>query len=234
MTKDLIRVTPAAALNRPKYIRIGLRPTRGELRNEILNVVRRALRAGSYETLSMEHVASHASISRRTLYNLFVDKEDLYRSSCERLLKFVSEMITEDVPDKMSPLDGIRFFVARCIEIYESDAAKDIILSVVRDGAHQQWLVQAYHREIHGRLVRTCENFILKQTLGSPLAPNVPRYISEQLVGSVKSLTIGPHIFGYVQPPQPSTNERLEVLAKAYAAMLLPSPNSIECQMKSS
>ena len=227
MTEDLSRINSPAALYRPKYKRIGSRRTRGELRNEILDAVRRALRAGSYETLSMEHVAAHASISRRTLYNLFVDKDDLYRSSCERLLKSVSDIVTEDIPDKMSPLDGMRFFVACCIEVYESEAATDIILSVVRDGAHQQWLIQAYHRDIHDRLVRACENFILKQTRRSPLAPDVPRYISEQLVDTVKSLTIGPQIFGYIRPPLPITRERLEVLAKAYAAILLPRSNAV-------
>ncbi|WP_160354038.1 TetR family transcriptional regulator [Sphingorhabdus profundilacus] len=226
MTEGVASLNSTAALYRSEYKRVGTRRTRGELRNEILDAVRRALRAGSYETLSMEHVAAHASISRRTLYNLFVDKDDLYRSSCERLLKSVSDIVTEDVPDKMSPLDGMRFFLACCIEVYESDAARDIILSVVRDGAHQQWLVQAYHRDIHDRLVRACENFILKQTRHSPLPPDVPRYISEQLVGSVKSLTIGPHIFGYVRQPLPPTHERLEVLAKAYAAILLPRSNS--------
>lgn len=211
----------SAALYRSGYKRLGTRRSRGELRNEILDAVRRALRSGSYETLSMEHVAAHASISRRTLYNLFVDKDDLYRSSCERLLKSVSDMVTEEVPDKMSALDGMRFFVECCIEVYGSDAATDILLSVVRDGAHQQWLVQAYHRDIHDRLVRACENFILKQSRRSPLAPDVPRYIGEQLVGIVKSLTVGPHIFGYVRPLLPPTNERLEVLAMAYSSILL-------------
>lgn len=220
MTKNLSDHGSFAVLARSDYKRLGTRRSRGDLRNEILDAVGRALRSGSYESLSMEHVAAQASISRRTLYNLFVDKDDLYRSSRERLLKSVSDMVTDEVPTSMSAADGMRFFVACCMDVYASEEATDIMLSVVRDGAHQQWLVQAYHRDVHDRLVRTCENFILKLSHRALLAPDVPRYIGEQLVGIVKSLTVGPHIFGNARPHVSPTQDRLEVLAEAYSAIL--------------
>jgi AcrR family transcriptional regulator len=220
MDDNLATAFPQEKQYRSDYKRIGTGRSRGQLRLDILGAVRVTLRAGSYETLTMEQVAARAAISRRTLYNLFMDKDDLYRSSCELLLRIVSDKVTDEIPEKMSAKDGMRFFVAACMEVYNDDAAVDLVLSVVRDGARQRWLVASYHREIHDRLVRASENFILKQTRRSPLPPGVPRYVGEQVVGVVKSLTVGNYVFGHSTRPVPPTQDRLDVLAGAYAAIM--------------
>lgn len=203
-----------------KYKRIGVSRSRGELRTDILDAVRKVLRNGSYDTLSMEDIAATASTTRRTLYNLFLDKDDIYRNSCERLLKEVAEAVTDEIPENMKPNDGMRFFISSCLEIYSTGAAADLMLTMVRDGSQHPWLVQGYHRDIHDRLVRACENYVLKQCRHAPLAPGAPRYIGEQLVGSVKLLTTGPLIFGQKSPSPPHTNARVEILAVAYASLM--------------
>jgi TetR/AcrR family transcriptional regulator, mexJK operon transcriptional repressor len=219
--EDILANTPPQERHyRAEYKRTGTHRTRGELRLEILGAVRIALRAGSYETLTMEQIAAGSAISRRTLYNLFADKDDLYRSSCELLLKNVAEKVTDDIPEKMAAADGLRFFVEACMEVYDNSEAVDLILSVVRDGAHQRWLVQAYNRDVHDRLVRAIENFILKHSRRSPLPPGVPRYIGEQLVAVVKSLTVGSHVFGRATQPAPLTPDRINLSACAYASLL--------------
>lgn len=215
---------PQGKQYRSEYKRIGTGRSRGQLRIDILDAVRDTLRSGSYETLSMEQVATRAAISRRTLYNLFSDKDELYRTSWEQLLREVADKVTDEIPEKMSAVDGMRFFVAACMEVYDNEAARDLVSSVVRDGTRQHWLVEGYHREVHDRLVRANETFLLKQSRRSPLAPGVPRYVGEQIVSVVKSLTVGAHVFGPANRPVPPTRERLEVLAIAYSAILSGKP----------
>ncbi len=220
MDDNLATLPPQEKQYRSEYKRIGTGRSRGELRIEILNAVRLSLRLGSYETLSMEQVAARAAISRRTLYNLFTDKDELYRTSCEQLLKSVADKVTDEIPEKMSPVDGMRFFVAACMEVYDNESARDLVSSVVRDGTRQRWLAEGYHREVHDRLVRSSENFLLKKSRLSPLALGAPRFVGEQVVCVVKSLTVGNHVFGTASRPELSTKERLEVLAVAYSAVL--------------
>lgn len=215
--QTLEAATPAY---RHKYKRMGVGRSRGELHIAILEAVRKVLRSGSYETLSMEEIAATASTTRRTLYNLFLDKDEIYRSSCERLLKEVSEAVTDEIPENMTPNDGMRFFISSCLEIYSTTAAADLLLTIVRDGSQHPWLVQAYNKEVHDRLVRTCENYVLKQCRHAPLAPGVPRYIGEQLVGCVKMLNTGPLIFGQKKLTGPHTEARLGILADAYSCLI--------------
>lgn len=203
-----------------RFVRKGTRPSRGQLRILVLEVARSHLRNSSYEKLSMEHVAAGASISRRTLYNLFDDKDELYRCCCERILHKVASKVIPDIPERMTPLDGMRFFIGICHDVYGSDAAVDLMLAIVRDGAHQTWLVEAYHKDIKHRLVQVCENFVLKKSRQKPLKLAAPYHISEQLVGIVKCLTVGPHIFGQPDRIEEKTGDRLEILASAYSAMI--------------
>jgi AcrR family transcriptional regulator len=210
----------ASRTYRQKYKRIGVGRSRGELGIAILDAVRKVLRNGSYDTLSMEEVAAAASTTRRTLYNLFLDKDDLYRNSCERLLKEVAEAVTDEIPENMNPNDGMRYFISSCLEIYSTEAAADLLLTLVRDGSQHPWLVQAYNKDVHDRLVRACENYILKQCRHAPLAPGAPRYIGEQVVGSIKSLNTGPLIFGQTNLSPPHTNARIEILANAYSSLM--------------
>ena len=203
-----------------KYKRIGVSRSRGELRIAILDATRTVLRNGSYDTLSMEDIAAAASTTRRTLYNLFLDKDDIYRNSCERFLKEVAEAVTDEIPENMTPKDGMRYFISSCHEVYGTEAAKDLLLTLVRDGSQHPWLVQAYNKEIHDRLVRACENYVLKQCRRAPLAPGAPRHIGEQLVSSVKMLNYGPLIFGQTSLSSPHSNARLELLADAYSSLM--------------
>jgi len=220
MENDLMNALPQERQYRSEYKRVGTGRSRGQLRIEILDAVRLTLRSGSYEALSMEQVAARSAISRRTLYNLFTDKDDLYRTSCEQLLREVADKVTDEIPEKMSAADGMRFFVAACMEVYDNEAARDLVSSVVRDGTRQRWLVEGYHREVHDRLVRASENFLLKKSRHSPLAPGVPRYVGEQVVCVVKSLTVGSKVFGSANRQLLPSRDRLEVLAVAYSAIL--------------
>lgn len=203
-----------------RYKRTGVKPTRGQMRDVILNIVRDALIHRSYEKLSMEEVAVAASVTRRTLYNLFVDKNDLYRSACERALKAVTSNMPEEIPERMSPTDGLRFFADVCHSVFGSEGAIALAVAVVRDGAHQPWLVSAYHRDVGCRLVQTCENFILKKSRHQPLPPGIPRYISEQILNSVRSNIVDPYLYGRAGRVEPIADDQLHLVANAYATMI--------------
>jgi TetR/AcrR family transcriptional regulator of autoinduction and epiphytic fitness len=206
--------------HRSEFRRIATKRLPTQVRAAILDAVGKTLRGSSFDSFSMEEVAAHASISRRTLYNQFENRNDLYRAFCERMLKEVAGRVTDEIPERMAPQDGILYFVGCCMEVYGSAAAVDLLLSVMRDGKSQPWLVEAYHRDIHDRLVRACENYILKQTQSEPLAPGEPRHVGEHLVGTVRALAMDKYIFGRTARQTGPTQERLNLLANAYSSLL--------------
>lgn len=204
---------------RVKYKRQGLGRTRSELRNDMLDAVCALLRGGSYQALSMEDVAALAATSRRTLYNLFQDKDELYREACNRMVRTVADLAIDEIPEQMSVSDGLRYFVASCTEVYSSPAGMDLVMVVTRDSIAQPWLVQSYQREVFGRLVRACENFLLKKTRRLPLAPAVPRLVGEQVATTIKSMAVAPWTGGQSALSARDLTNRTDVLVKAYSSV---------------
>lgn len=210
----------ASPVNARPYKRIGVTRSRGDLRSDILYAVRETMRQGSYETLTIEQVAAKTAVSRRTLYNLFQDKDDIYRQSCESLIRTVADLVIDEIPERMSTIDGLRFYIAACTEVYGSPAAKDLLRSVARDGAHQPWLVSAYYRHVREPLIRACELFLLKKSRRAPLAVDAPRHIGIQVADIVKSITIAPLIFNHDDTASEMMPQQMEIIAQAYAGIV--------------
>lgn len=202
------------------YKRLGANRTLGELRSEVLYAVREILRNGSYDSLTIEQVAAKTDVSRRTLYNLFEDKDDIYRQTCESLIASVSDLVVHEIPERMSSIDGIRFYIASCIEVYNSAASKDLLLAVARDGARQAWLPLAYDRSIRVPLIRVCEMFVMKKSRRMPLPAEVPRDISVQISDIVKSMTIVPLVFNYLDESPEITARQIDIIAQGYSHVI--------------
>lgn len=209
-----------AAVAQRAYKRLGTGRSRGELRSDILYAVRETLRDGSYETFTIEQVAAKTSISRRTIYNLFQDKDDIYRQSCENLIKLVADLVVDEIPERMSSIDGIRFYITSCIDVFGNTAAQDLLRSVARDGAQHPWLVSSYYRHVREPLIRVCELFLLKKSRRTPLSIGAPRYIAVQVMDIVKSMTIAPLVFNYRDPVSEILPEQMDIIAQAYASLV--------------
>lgn len=212
--------TDASSVRERPYKRLGTSRSRGDLRSEILYAVREAMRNGSYDTLTIEQVAAKTGVSRRTLYNLFQDKDDIYRQSCESLIRSVADLVIEEIPERMSTIDGLGFYIAACTEVYGSAAAKDLLRSVARDGAHQPWLVSGYYRHVREPLVRACELFLLKKSRRVPLSLDAPRHIGAQIADIVQSITVVPMIFNRDDAASGVLPQQMEMIARAYAGVV--------------
>ena len=187
----------------------------------ILAAARDMLSEGSFETFSMGEVAARAFVTRRTLYNQFLSKDDLYRASRETLLHELAEVYVDDIPPKTSTCDGLIYFAQACFDLFSDERSIELVLSTVRDGETQPWLVQSYQRIVRDRLIRTCELFVLQRTRRLATMRENPRHIAEQFVAVIEAMAIGPDIFGGARLLRPSdVAERLNVVANAYGAML--------------
>lgn len=217
---DQLHPDEVLSFNTRPYKRLASTRSRGDLRSDVLYAVRETLRLGSYESLTIEQVAAKASVSRRTLYNLFQDKDDIYRQSCENLIRTVSDLVVDEIPERMSPVDGIRFYIASCIDVYSNTATKDLLCTVVRDGAHQPWLPIAYYRHVRDPLVRVCELFLLKKSRRSALAPGAPRIVGIQIADIVKSITTADLIFNHKDSHPQISPTQTEMIAQAYTSII--------------
>lgn len=143
-------------------------------RTVILAVARRLLRDRSYEQFCLGEVAEQAGLSRRTIYNQFVDKDDLYRTSREALFAEVGGMIPARIDGGLPLAMGLKGFALEVTKALSSEGYADLTGSLIRDGRVHGWLDENYERFVTEPIRQAIEIFLYaKRDEGSFECSNV-------------------------------------------------------------
>lgn len=191
--------------------------SRRNSRAAILTVTRTLLRDCSYSELSMETVAQAAGLTRRTVYNQFVSKDDLYRASREVLLTELAAMVDPIIPADSNPTTALTRFAHRTVAALTDQRHLELLISVVRDGANAPWLTEAYYRRIKEPILAAVEIFLHRQvTTGRLHIRDVPQ-TAMQFLSTLDALAVSPKIF---RTPDrlttPLKDEQIDALVAAF------------------
>lgn len=208
------------ASTRATFNRTGASRARAESRATVLGAARDVLKTASFKSFSMEQVAHRAGVTRRTVYNLFVAKDDLYRASRASLLHDLSASVVDAIPSDMPLVDGLRYFLEGVHELFRDPRHQELLESIDRDGAELDWLVADYRRYIRAPIVRTCENYVLTRMWRRQREACCALMVAEQLVALVDALTAN-HGGNRMHALSPSSDRaQLDLIATAYGSML--------------
>ena len=138
-------------------------------RRGILGAARTLLQDESYRTFSMEAVASLAGVTRRTVYNLFPDRDALYRASRAELLREVEPLLLREVASLGRLRDDLEAFGRNALAALATDAHRELLGSVRRD-ATMAWLSDFYRERVEQPLCRTLEEILMRYPGGDDAA----------------------------------------------------------------
>ena len=148
--------------------------TTGELRTlvsrrNILGAARALLRDEGYRTFSMEAVASLSGVTRRTIYNLFPDRDALYRASRADLLREFEPMLPREVAPCGHLRDDLEAFGREALAALATDAHRELLGSVRRDTG-MVWLTGFYSERVEQPLCQALEEVLMRYPGGDDSA----------------------------------------------------------------
>lgn len=191
-------------------------------RDRIVLVASDALKRNNFQEFALEPIAKSAHVTRRTLYNHFPSKQELYQFIRTESLRRLMTKRSVDIPHRMDLSDGVRFFVEHVHEIVGDHDNIDTLQAIVRDGASQPWLRNDYIKLVRDPLVLTLENFILRHLRRRSATSRNARHVCEQLILAVESLFVHPLIADRdTSDGDPSHDISLGIIATAFSAMIL-------------
>lgn len=76
---------------------------------------------GFYST-TMEDIAQHSGFDRRTIYNHFTNKEDIFAALISGILTDIAAVFENIGTEKISPLDKLRNLVLKLFDLYIENA----------------------------------------------------------------------------------------------------------------
>lgn len=188
-------------------------------RDRIVLVATDVLRRHNFQEFALEPVAKSAHVTRRTLYNHFASKQELYQFIRTESLRRLMTKRSVDIPERMDLSDGVRFFVEHVHEIVGDHDNIDTLHAIVRDGASQPWLRNDYIRLVRDPMVLTLENFILRHLRRRSETSRNSRRVCEQLILAVESLFVHPLIADQ-DAPDTSHDISLGIIATAFSSMI--------------
>lgn len=132
-------------------------------RRSIIAAARRLLRDQSYGELGLEDVAREAGVSRRTIYNQFMDKADLYRATRDAIVSELSQLLPQSINDQREFSTALCEYAEQAITALSSQANSDLVSSLMRDRHKEAWLGAAYERQVIEPLRRTVAVYLYAQ-----------------------------------------------------------------------
>jgi TetR/AcrR family transcriptional regulator of autoinduction and epiphytic fitness len=120
-------------------------PVRGDVvRTQIVQTAYRLFVEHGFSQVSIEQIADAARISRRTVYNKFLNKSDVYRAAFEPVLGELELAAMFDVPQSDDPRDVLHHYAATIRALLDRPELIDMMRVLVHEAERQRWLAQAY------------------------------------------------------------------------------------------
>jgi AcrR family transcriptional regulator len=101
-----------------------VRRKRQILRNKtvILRSSRELFHKKGFYSTTMEDIAQHSGFDRRTIYNHFTNKEDIFAALISGILTDISAIFDDISAEKISPLENLRNLVLKLLDLYIENA----------------------------------------------------------------------------------------------------------------
>ncbi|WP_116091641.1 TetR/AcrR family transcriptional regulator [Sphingomonas crusticola] len=173
------------------------RPDDGQYgaRRRALAAAREVLRDQAYGSFSVERVARLAGLSRRTLYNQFEDRAELYRIVRLELVVEVETVLPREINRNLPLREAMEQFVREAWLALSGEAHLQLRGAVARDGADLPWLSEMYRQRVVLPLEWAIERCLVRQIHDHGLAIDEPSAHAERLAAMVMVAVTQPSAF---------------------------------------
>jgi AcrR family transcriptional regulator len=123
-----------------------------DVKEEILNSAKKHFDRFGYKKTTLDDIARDMKISKKTIYEHFEDKEDLFVSLFIRETLRARNGIFEEIPDSINPLEKLKVALERGVYIFSKDS---FLVRVLRDdeSLYSPFLTTKYHNLVEEGII---------------------------------------------------------------------------------
>jgi AcrR family transcriptional regulator len=148
-----------------------------------------------FGAVSMDDLAEAAGVARRTLYNQFASKEEIFRE----MLRRVSQQLEHALPPGIETSGGIEevlLLIARAIlELHKHPEYVGFLRMVLADHRQFPWIAKAFAAIMDPQTERLTR-FLAQQTAMGVLDCRNPVLAAHQFMGMLNEFTLWPWMMG--------------------------------------
>jgi len=132
-----------------------------DVKEDILNSAKKHFDRFGYKKTTLDDIARDMKISKKTLYDHFEDKEDLFVSLFIRETLNARNRIFEKIPDTMNPLEKLKVALERGICIFSKDS---FLVRVLKDdeSLYSPFLTTKYHNLVEKGIITIIADILIE------------------------------------------------------------------------
>jgi len=182
------------------------RAWRGASREAIVEAAESLFLQRGFGSVSMDELAEAAGVARRTLYNQFASKEEIFRE----MLRRVSSQLEDAFPPGIETQGGIeevlRLIARVILDLHKHPEYLGFLRMVVADSRQFPWIAEEFAAVMDPQTKRLTR-FFADMTAAGVLHCNNPLLAAHQFMGLLNEFSLWPWMMG--QEAVPISDEEL-------------------------
>jgi len=168
---------------------------RGGSREAIVEAAERLFLERGFASVSMDELAEAAGVARRTLYNQFPGKEEIFREMLRRLSGQLEDAFPPGVETRGDVQDVLRLVARMVLELHKNPEYLGFLRMVVADSRQFPWIAKAFAAVMDPQPERLVRYLAHLTALGILDCRN-PMLAAHQFMGMLNELSLWPWMMG--------------------------------------
>jgi TetR/AcrR family transcriptional regulator, regulator of autoinduction and epiphytic fitness len=176
---------------------------RNPSRQAIVDAAARLFLARGFGSVSMDELAAAASVARRTLYNQFASKEDIFREMLQRVSGQLEHAFPPGIETQGEVEDVLRVIARMILELHKNPEYLGFLRMVVADARQFPWIAEEFAAVMDPQTERLTRYLAHLTSLGILDCRN-PLLAAHQFMGALNEFSLWPWMMGRDSVPIPA------------------------------
>ncbi|HTY67718.1 MAG TPA: TetR/AcrR family transcriptional regulator [Alphaproteobacteria bacterium] len=204
-------------------VRMGPKPgvaklRRGESREAIVDAAQRLFLERGFGAVSMDDLAEAAGVARRTLYNQFASKEEIFRAMLLRVSRQLEDAFPPGIETKGDVEEVLRAIARRILDLHKQPEYMGFLRMVMADARQFPWIAKEFAAVMDPQTERF-SRYLAHLTAADVLKCRNPALAAHQFMGALNQLSLWPGMLGRKSlhvPAQEAIDETISMFLKHY------------------
>jgi TetR/AcrR family transcriptional regulator of autoinduction and epiphytic fitness len=176
---------------------------RGGSREAIVDAAERLFLARGFGAVSMDELAAAAGVARRTLYNQFASKEEIFREMLLRVSRQLEHAFPPGIETQGDVDDVLRIIARIILDLHKNPEYLGFLRMVVADSRQFPWIAKEFAAIMDPQTERLTRYLAHLTDLGILNCRN-PMLAAHQLMGVFNELSLWPWMMSRKSIPIPA------------------------------
>jgi TetR/AcrR family transcriptional regulator of autoinduction and epiphytic fitness len=168
-------------------------------RDAIVDAAARLFLERGFGSVSMDELAVAAAVARRTLYNQFASKEEIFREMLSRVSRQLEQAFPSGIETEGDVEDVLRVVAGVIVDLHKNPEYLGFLRMVVADARQFPWIAKEFAAVIDPQTERLTRYLAHLTDLGIVNCPN-PTLAAHQFMGILNEFSLWPWMIGRERP----------------------------------